>query len=121
MTEPEQARREAPERAQERATHELPRPAEATSLLSNLLRQPLDPGYADAARRRAAFGPRTGWRSRAARSAMLLVLVLAGLLLSIAYQQVVLNEPEATRAKKALAADVRSGHLRATDVRSSDV
>ena len=87
---------------------EPPRPTEASNLLFDLLRSPLDPGYLDAARRRAEVGPRTGWRLGTARGAQLITVALVGLLLAIAYQQVVAGEPATTKARADLLADVRA-------------
>jgi len=92
----------------ELATVRLPRPAEASNLISDLLRSPLDPGYADAARRRAEVGPRVGWRSTTAKGALLVAMVLLGLLLAVAYRQVVVGEPASTKARADLLADIRA-------------
>jgi uncharacterized protein YlxW (UPF0749 family) len=68
--------------------------------LTDLFRDPLDPGYAEAARRRAARraagAPPSRWR-HGARGATLLALLAVGLLFAVAYQQVVAAEP--TRAQ----------------------
>ncbi|MBT8225078.1 MAG: DUF881 domain-containing protein [Dactylosporangium sp.] len=87
---------------------EKPQPAEASSLLSDLLRQPLEPGYADAARRRADLGPRTGWRAGTASMAKLVTLLAIGLLLAVAYHQVVADEPQVSKARADLVADVKT-------------
>ncbi|MEV8513590.1 DUF881 domain-containing protein [Dactylosporangium sp. NPDC051484] len=72
-------------------------------LLGELFRNPLDPGYtAAAARRGDAAPPRSGrWLTAAAMLAI-------GLLLAVAYHQVVAAAPGTTKAREDLAADVRS-------------
>ncbi|HLL67489.1 MAG TPA: DUF881 domain-containing protein [Micromonosporaceae bacterium] len=102
-------------------------------LLTDLFRAPLDPGYAEAARRRATRDtapPR--WRRAGARGGLLLVLVLAGFLLAVAYRQAARAEPAAARARADLVVDVRerraetdnlerrADDLRATVVREQD-
>jgi uncharacterized protein YlxW (UPF0749 family) len=62
--------------------------------LLELFRDPLEPGYAAAAARTT---PRPPWRRRGVRVLRLLSLVLAGVLLAVAYQQVLREEP--TRAQ----------------------
>ncbi|MBN1172651.1 MAG: hypothetical protein JXA67_10805, partial [Micromonosporaceae bacterium] len=88
-------------------TVRLPRPAEASHLLSDLLAHPLDPGYVEAARRRAEAGPRTGWRLLGARASTMAALVLVGFLFSVAYQRMVVDQPQAAKARADLIADVR--------------
>ena len=74
-------------------------------LLADLFRTPLDPGYADAAARRAASGsapPASGrWLTAAA-------LAVIGFLLAVAYHQAVAEAPSASRARADLVADVRA-------------
>jgi uncharacterized protein YlxW (UPF0749 family) len=87
-----------------------PRPRwQGADLLDDLFRQPLDPGYAQAAARRAAAGD-TGAAGRppvwSARVLRLTILVAAGFLLAVAYQQVVASAPVTSRARADLAADV---------------
>lgn len=65
--------------------------------LSELFHDPLDPGYTDAAARRAA-GARTGWQP-GARAVTLAALVVVGLLFAIAYRQVVAEEPERAQVR----------------------
>jgi uncharacterized protein YlxW (UPF0749 family) len=84
-----------------------PQPTEASSLLEDLLRNPLEPGYADAAARRRRFGPRTGWRAGIAGAAHLVAMVLIGFLLVVAYQRVVADLPETSRVRADLRADLR--------------
>lgn len=71
--------------------------------LTELFRNPLDPGYADAARRRAAGASGT---SRNARPATLLVLAAIGFLLIMAYQHVLADEPARSRTRDGLISQI---------------
>lgn len=82
--------------------------ARSTDFLTELFRAPLDPGYAQAARRRAASGPRPTWRRRTARSVRLVALVVIGFLLAVAYRHAVAAQPQTTKAKAGLIADVHA-------------
>jgi uncharacterized protein YlxW (UPF0749 family) len=76
--------------------------------VTEMFRNPLDPGYAEAARRRAERGapaPRRGLAGFGARS---VVLVLTGILLAIAYHQTVATTPESSRIQANLVHDVKS-------------
>lgn len=75
-------------------------------LLTELFVNSLDPGYADAAERRKARGLLPAGRRRVRRAGTALVLLLFGLLLSAAYQQVVAAAPEAARARARLVDEV---------------
>ncbi len=75
------------------------------SLLAGLMRDTLDPGYAEAARRRAARGDPPTSPGRA-RVLVAFGLVLAGLLLAVAYRQTVRQAPESARARQALVGDI---------------
>ena len=75
--------------------------------LTELFRNPLDPGYADAAARKARGEGPTGARQRALTAITALTLVALGFLLVIAYQQTVADEPEATKARDALIQQVQ--------------
>jgi uncharacterized protein YlxW (UPF0749 family) len=77
-------------------------------LLADLFRAPLDPGYAEAARRRATHGPPAGWQVTAGRGARAVTFVALGLLLVVAYQRTVAAEPQTGRARADLLADVKS-------------
>jgi uncharacterized protein YlxW (UPF0749 family) len=84
------------------------RPADASmSLLNNLQRSPLDPGYAEAARRRAAGEPEP---SGAARVALVLLAVLLGAM--VVWSALTLRSPSdgAVAARAALEAQVRESH-----------
>jgi uncharacterized protein YlxW (UPF0749 family) len=67
---------------------------------------PLDPGYADAAARRAETGGRTGARKQTAAVSAAVVLVMIGFLLVVAYRQTMAEEPARTQARGELVAQV---------------
>jgi uncharacterized protein YlxW (UPF0749 family) len=76
-------------------------------LLTELFENPLEPGYADAARRRADRAARAGRGEperafSAPRVLTLLVVAGIGFLLIVAYQHVLADEPARTRARDAL-------------------
>lgn len=93
----------APEGASRRAERRF-----APDFLTEMFRNPLDPGYAAAAARRARSGPPPQRRRVAARVARGVVLVVAGFLLAVAYQQTVAAQPESARTRQGLVADLRS-------------
>jgi uncharacterized protein YlxW (UPF0749 family) len=70
--------------------------------LTELFRNPLDPGYADAAARKAREGEAVGVRRWTRSSVAFVTLVALGFLLVIAYQQTVADQPAATKARSAL-------------------
>jgi uncharacterized protein YlxW (UPF0749 family) len=75
--------------------------------LTELFRNPLDPGYADAAARKArGEGPSEGAR-KTYRTIMVVTLVALGLLLVMAYRQTVEDEPARTRAHDTLVNQVQ--------------
>jgi uncharacterized protein YlxW (UPF0749 family) len=80
------------------------RPAD---FLTEMFRNPLDPGYAEAARRRAERGPESPRRRTAGRAARAVVLAATGFLLVIAYHQTVAAQPESSRVRTGLVTDVR--------------
>nr|WP_240943260.1 DUF881 domain-containing protein [Planosporangium thailandense] len=74
-----------------------------------MFRAPLDPGYAQAARRRVAGTPeRAAWRRRTARLVRLVALVVIGFLLAVAYRYATAAQPQTTKAKAGLITDVRA-------------
>jgi len=95
-----------------------PRDGLAPDFLSDLFRHPLDPGYADAAARRAEHGPRPPWRRRGAYGLKVLTLVAIGFLLAVAYRQAVKAEPEATRAHAGLVGEVKSAQTATDDLQN---
>lgn len=74
--------------------------------LTDLFRDPLDPGYAEAAQRRAAKGGPVR-RGRRGRVLSAVTLVVVGALLSVAWLQVVQEEPTRTEVRENLEAQVR--------------
>lgn len=70
--------------------------------LTELFRDPLDPGYADAAASRAAGRTRPPWRRRGLRALTLVTLLVVGLLLAVAYRHVLAEEPDRARARAEL-------------------
>jgi uncharacterized protein YlxW (UPF0749 family) len=76
--------------------------------LTELFRNPLDPGYADAAARKARDGEATGVRRWTRGSMAFLTLVGLGFLLVVAYQQTVADEPAASKARSALIDQVQN-------------
>jgi uncharacterized protein YlxW (UPF0749 family) len=79
---------------------------EASDLLTDLFRNPLDSGYADAARRRAEDGPKKPWQVRGGRTARSIALAMVGFLLAVAYQQVVTAKPDTNQTRADLAKEV---------------
>ncbi|MEO3747598.1 DUF881 domain-containing protein [Plantactinospora sp. B5E13] len=79
--------------------------------LTELFRNPLDPGYAAAAeqRRRNAAAGRTvaGWRRPSMRVVSVLTLVALGFLLAVAYRQTVAAEPGRSAARAGLAEQIK--------------
>ena len=95
-----------------------PRDGLAPDFLSDLFRHPLDPGYADAAARRAEHGPRPPWRGRGAYGLKVLTLVAIGFLLAVAYREAVKAEPAATRAHAGLVSEVKSAQTATDDLQN---
>ncbi|MEV7232323.1 MULTISPECIES: DUF881 domain-containing protein [Polymorphospora] len=79
----------------------------APDFLTQLFRTPLDPGYADAAARRAEVGPVTGWRRNTRRAAMVATMLVVGVLLSVAYRQTMHEEPSRSQARAGLVGQIR--------------
>jgi uncharacterized protein YlxW (UPF0749 family) len=81
----------------------------APDFLTELFRNPLDPGYADAAaaRRSRPDRERTGWRAWPARSVSLVVVVVLGFLFAVAYRQTLEDEPGRSQARSGLVAQIR--------------
>lgn len=74
----------------------------SADFLTELFRDPLDPGYADAAARRRAGYVRPPWRRRTLRGLTLVVLVLVGMVFAVAYRHVLAEEPDRARARAEL-------------------
>jgi uncharacterized protein YlxW (UPF0749 family) len=80
----------------------------APDFLTELFRNPLDPGYADAAERKAREGEPTGARRWTRGSIAVVTLIALGLLLVIAYKQTMAEAPARTKDREALIAQVQS-------------
>lgn len=90
----------------------------APDFLTELFRNPLDAGYADAAERKVAADGAvplkgTGFAIRT------LALVLIGLLLAVAYQQTVAAKPESTDLRHNLASDVSQRQKEAASLQTT--
>ncbi|MFG3418091.1 DUF881 domain-containing protein [Micromonospora sp. NPDC049460] len=80
----------------------------APDFLTELFRNPLDPGYADAAaRRRERQAPPAGWRHWSARSVSLVLAVVLGFLFAVAYRQTLEAEPGRSQARSGLVAQIK--------------
>jgi uncharacterized protein YlxW (UPF0749 family) len=79
----------------------------APDFLTDLFRNPLDAGYSDAAKRKAAKGADDPARRRFGFSLRMLALVATGLLLAVAYQQTIAAEPESSKVRSGLVSDVQ--------------
>ena len=76
--------------------------------LTELFRNPLDPGYADAAERRARGEAPTGVRKRITSGLSALTLAALGFLLVVAYQETMATEPARSRAHDTLVDQVQN-------------
>ncbi len=80
----------------------------APDFLTELFRNPLDPGYVDAAARRKEASPsRWRWRQVLARPVSLVVLVVIGFLFAVAYRETVAEEPSRAKARAGLIAEIK--------------
>ena len=82
----------------------------APDFLTELFRNPLDPGYADAAaarRRKGESTPARGWRAWSGRSVSLAVVVVLGFLFAVAYRQTMADEPGRAQARSGLVAQIK--------------
>jgi uncharacterized protein YlxW (UPF0749 family) len=77
-------------------------------MLSDLFREPLDAGYADAARARKEHGPLPSGTRATRRVVSTIVFLLIGVLFAMAYQQVVARAPARATARAELIKDVRA-------------
>ncbi|RKN41390.1 DUF881 domain-containing protein [Micromonospora endolithica] len=78
----------------------------APDFLTELFRNPLDPGYADAAARRRER-PERGWRRWSGRPLSLVVLVVLGFLFAVAYRQTMADEPGRSQVRSGLVAQIK--------------
>ncbi|GAA2611296.1 DUF881 domain-containing protein [Paractinoplanes durhamensis] len=70
--------------------------------LTELFRNPLEPGYAAAAARKAVEGEPTGTRKWVTSGVSTVVLIALGFLFVVAYQQTIADEPARTTARATL-------------------
>jgi uncharacterized protein YlxW (UPF0749 family) len=80
----------------------------APDFLTELFQNPLDPGYADAAARKARGEGRTGTPKRIVSGVSALTLAGLGFLLVVAYQQTMAEEPARSQARATLVDQVQS-------------
>ncbi|MDM4719114.1 DUF881 domain-containing protein [Micromonospora sp. WMMA1363] len=78
----------------------------APDFLTELFRNPLDPGYADAAARRRVTPPARWWQW-STRSVSFVVLVLLGFLFAVAYRQTVAEAPGRSQARQGLVEQIK--------------
>ena len=76
--------------------------------LTEMFRNPLDAGYAEAAARRAERGPDSVRGRVSGRLARAVVLMATGFLLVVAYHQTQAAQPESSRVRAGLVTDVHS-------------
>ncbi|MGN9918934.1 DUF881 domain-containing protein [Micromonospora palomenae] len=75
--------------------------------LTELFRNPLDPGYADAAARRRASPAPAGWRGASARAVSVVVIAVVGFLFAVAYRETMAEEPSRSQARAGLIAQIK--------------
>ena len=85
----------------------------AENFLIELFQSPLDPGYADAAARKAERPPPPRWRRLGSRGVTAVACLLIGLLFAVAYQHAVAAKPSTTKARENLIEDVQSRRTQA--------
>ena len=90
----------------------------APDFLTELFRNPLDPGYADAAARRAAGEERTGAGKQVTSALSAAALLVIGFLLVVAYQQTVDDEPARTQARDTLIEQVQNRRAETEELQS---
>jgi uncharacterized protein YlxW (UPF0749 family) len=78
----------------------------APDFLTELFRNPLDPGYADAAARRRQ-GPPSPARRWLARPVSVLVVLVIGVLFAVAYRETMAEEPSRAQARAGLIAEIK--------------
>ncbi|MEU9514801.1 DUF881 domain-containing protein [Micromonospora sp. NPDC048169] len=78
----------------------------APDFLTELFRNPLDPGYGDASERRAT-GSMSRVRQVLGRPVSLLVLAVIGFLFAVAYRETVAEEPSRATARAGLVAEIK--------------
>ncbi|MGW5669591.1 DUF881 domain-containing protein [Micromonospora sp. NPDC003776] len=78
----------------------------APDFLTELFRNPLDPGYADAAARRRTV-PMSRVRRVLGRPVSLVVIVVIGFLFAVAYRETMAEEPGRAKARAGLIAEIK--------------
>ncbi|MEU4678689.1 DUF881 domain-containing protein [Micromonospora sp. NPDC023737] len=78
----------------------------APDFLTELFRNPLEPGYAAAAERRRVDPP-SRVRARSAQTVTVVVLVVLGFLLAVAYRQTMEDEPGRSQARSGLVTQIK--------------
>jgi uncharacterized protein YlxW (UPF0749 family) len=86
--------------------------------LTELFRNPLEPGYAAAAERRAREGGPTGPRKRITGGITALTMVAVGFLLVVAYQQTLADAPAESDARATLVKQVQSRRTETTGLQN---
>ncbi|MGC5022342.1 DUF881 domain-containing protein [Micromonospora sp. DT47] len=79
----------------------------APDFLTELFRNPLDPGYADAAARRRESPAPAGWRGTSVRAVAMVVVVALGFLFAVAYRETIADEPSRSQARAGLIAQIK--------------
>lgn len=88
-----------------------------SDFLTELFRSPLDPGYAAATKRRQSRPP-ARWQRGVDRGLTLVVLVVAGVLLAVAYQQVVREEPTRSQVRAELVEQIQQRDATTSELES---
>lgn len=88
----------------------------APDFLTELFRNPLDPGYAAAARRRQRGQAPTGWRLVTVRAVSLVTLVALGFLLAVAYRQTMAAEPSRSQVRAGLVEQIKQQQAESDDL-----
>jgi uncharacterized protein YlxW (UPF0749 family) len=88
----------------------------APDFLTELFQNPLDPGYAEAAARKARGEGAAGTRKKVISGISALTLVALGFLLVVAYQQTMAAEPARTQARETLVEQVQSRRTDTTEL-----
>jgi uncharacterized protein YlxW (UPF0749 family) len=90
----------------------------APDFLTELFRNPLDPGYADAAARRERGEGPTGVRKKVISGASALTLTALGFLLVVAYRETMATEPARSRAHDTLVQQVQDRRADTLDLQN---
>ncbi|GIE98831.1 DUF881 domain-containing protein [Paractinoplanes rishiriensis] len=107
MTTPEPQPDHQPDPQADQQPDQQPKRVFQPDFLTELFRNPLEPGYAAAAARKAKEGEPTGPRKWITSGISALTLVCLGFLLVVAYQQTVADEPARSKARDTLIEQVQ--------------